>query len=61
MIHYIDGVPLNIIKMNTTKRHARENYRHKQRLAAAKDIAIRFAIVLVVGAILSIVYLIRTA
>jgi hypothetical protein len=57
MIHYIEGVPAKNIRLARGKRHALASYRHKQRVAAVKDIAARFAIVMTVGLILTAVYL----
>ena len=61
MIHYINGKPHKNVQMNKPKRRAVENYRHGQRRAEARDIAIRICIVLAVGLTLTAVYLIRTA
>ena len=61
MIHYIDGVPAKNIRLNKPKRRAVANYRHNQRTAEIKDLAIRFGIVMAVGTILLAVYLVRTA
>lgn len=57
MIHYINGVPTKNVRLNKTKRHAMENYRHMKRVSKNKDIAISVLSTLLIFGTLTAIYL----
>lgn len=60
MIHYINNVPHQNIRLQKAKRHALAHHRHQQKIDNRKDLAARALIVTGLMVVLATAYLLAT-